>query len=106
MIAALTVALTGVVTVSGPKNNARDRTEAANARIRILVNDETYSSAAYDTRLKMALELTGELEAEEMIRNVFYDEHSKMITFEFADGTLGGIMLKDLRTPDGFMPMN
>lgn len=103
MIAALTVALTGVLTISQTGDNAR---EVATARISVLINDQTFCSAAYDTRVKMALELTDELAAAGLIRGVYYDAHAKMITFEFADGTLGGIGLKSFSTPDGYLPMN
>lgn len=58
-----------------------------------LIESEEFKTGDIEIRKKLSEDLMNELEKLKYINNVYYEDN--MYTFQYSNGSLGGIMLKD-----------
>lgn len=71
-----------------------------------LMDNEKYQNGSDDERYSIINDMLLSLEKDGYIKNVYYAEDSKLFTFKYADGVLGGIYLDSFAAKPGEIPMN
>lgn len=72
-----------------------DAIEMVDQMIRDLTKSDEFLSADEEKRKEMSYQLLKHLKNSELIKNFKFQEKSHMYSFEYIDGTTGGISLKD-----------
>ena len=60
-----------------------------------LINSDTYSKMSYNEKKEACKKLLDELKSKEVITFYDYSEITGLYSFEYKDGTLGGIQIKE-----------
>lgn len=60
-----------------------------------LMNSEEFKAIDEDKQIDSMKCLLDQYQSSNEIKNVYYDPKTKMYTFQYKDGILGGVMLKD-----------
>ena len=84
----------------------QNKMEYVDEKITELTTSSAYQDGTLQQRQALADELLTGLAKDGYITDLVYDELGEMYSFQYADGSLGGLMLKDFRTPPGAIPMN
>ncbi len=92
----------------GPHNylSEDEKIDYVDEQIHVLQEDDAYKSANTDTREEMAAGVLRKLRIMRYVKNVSYSSDSQLFSFQYTDGSLGGITLTDFSTPEGELAMN
>ena len=75
-----------------------------------LLNDlyraDNYKNGTRNQRKELAGEILSRMEKDGYISQVYYDEDTRSYSFQYADGSLGGVSLKSFAAEEGKEPMN
>lgn len=82
-----------------------ERTDCADERIRELLDDAAYRDGDAETRNALAAEVLHVLEKEHCIQALYYDPKNQMYSYQYADGSLGGLTMTDFQD-SGPLAMN
>ena len=63
--------------------------------IAYLMNSEEFKSMTDDKKADCMKHLLEQYQSSREIKNVYYDANTKIYTFEYKNGVLGGVMLED-----------
>jgi hypothetical protein len=74
-----------------------ERTDCADERIRELLDDAAYRDGDAETRKALAAEVLHALEKEHCIKALYYDPKNQMYSYQYADGSLGGLTMTDFQ---------
>lgn len=66
-----------------------------NATIESVTNTEDYQNGDVSQRYRMISYILNDLQSEGSIYNLYYDDGDCLFTFDYVNGTGGGVMLKD-----------
>ena len=80
--------------------------EAAYEKIEKLLKDEAYVSASTQDRQTLAAQLLANLLEERCISHLMYDKDTFLFSFRYADGTQGGLYVRDFSDCDAGFSMN
>lgn len=86
--------------------NGDQKADTAQKQINSLLNSKEYEDASLEERKEKAEKLLKLLQKEHCIRFLHYNEEGLAFSFEFANGTLGALVLKDFSAQPGELPMN
>ncbi len=75
-------------------------------RISELMDDEKYQKASLDEQYTFTNDMLTSLEKDGYIKNVHYDEQSRLFSFSYANGVYGGVYLDSFSAKPGQVPMN
>lgn len=84
----------------------QDKMSYTDEKIKELTASEAYQDGSIQQRRALAEELLNQLTEGGYISGVVCDEAGEMFSFQYANGVLGGLMLKEFTTPPGGLPMN
>lgn len=95
---------------SAPEQNSQEQAVQeqvvyVDEKLDALLSGADYKAGSLQERKELAQAVLSQLEAENYISKLFYQEEQAQFTFQYADGTLGGIALQDFSQGDG-LPMN
>lgn len=74
------------------------------ARIREVIESDEYISSSILERKAIAEQLLNELSEDGLIKDIQFSEEDDLFSFEYDDGTLGGVMIRDFGSEEE--PMN
>ena len=77
-----------------------------NEQIKMLLNSEAYKTAEAEERIELVSNLLNELESNGDIWNLSLNEEGNLFSFQYLDGTLGGVTIEDFSQAAGKLPMN
>lgn len=83
-----------------------EKNDVVNERIKGLLNSETYKMAEDEERVALVSELLTGLETSGYIKNLSLNEENNLFSFQYIDGTLGGVTIEDFSQSEGSLPMN
>ncbi len=110
VILALSALAIGIGAASHTKNAKTDDPVSAyalvNEKIDELTSSEKYIRSALAERRDMAADLLSSLSEQGYISNISYDELGNVFSFEYPDGSLGGLKTDDFASSPGALPMN
>lgn len=72
-----------------------DMNEYVDEQIQAIVQSDAYKNASIDQREQIISHLLSQLKKEEAINNFLYEKGNYLFSFEYCDGTLGGVKIKD-----------
>lgn len=70
-------------------------TEYVDNQLHELMVSESFESADEETRVTYVKALLKKLKKEKRIKNYFYSTETQMFSFEYKDGSLGGVVIKE-----------
>lgn len=80
------------------------RVDRADEEIAALVDSEAFQNGSLQEREALASGLMSELRKGGCVSDVFYEDG--LFSFQYTDGTLGGLMIEDFSQKVGDIPMN
>ena len=80
------------------------RVDRADQEIAALVDTEAFQNGSLQEREALAFGLMSELRKGGCVSDVFYEDG--LFSFQYADGTLGGLMIEDFSQKVGDIPVN
>lgn len=89
----------------GPEKAPQDQTAYADEKIDQLIAGADYRAGSLQERKELAQAVLTQLEQEQYISRLSYQEDQALFSFRYADGSLGGVSLRDFSQGDG-PPMN
>ncbi len=78
----------------------------AQEQIDQMMDSKNYQQADKQEKTKMAKTVLKELESRQYIKNLYYDESGELFSFEYANGILGGIQMRDFSGEEDGLMMN
>lgn len=107
ILLALTILIVKNINLTNISHNNQYTAEATNTTISSddnvdadelinkLINSEKYSKMSDDEKIKACETLLKELKEKKAIKDYFYSSTDMLYSFEYKDGSLGGIKIKD-----------
>lgn len=95
-----------IATAENAEEDEFEKMDFVNDKINELTSSDDYKNATLDEQQKLAYEMLADLEKDGYIRNLYYSSEDSLISFQYANGALGGVSLKDFSTKPGEVPMN
>lgn len=75
-----------------------DEIEYIDSKIKFITETDEYKSAEIDERKAIINQLLIQLKKDKRIRNFSYNKDNFLLSFEYLDGSLGGVMIKEFDT--------
>lgn len=75
-----------------------DEIEYIDSKIKFITETDEYKSAEIDERKAIINQLLIQLKKDKRIRNFSYNKDNFLFSFEYLDGSLGGVMIKEFDT--------
>lgn len=94
-VAFLTAIAIGLLILAFVSRGVSRKTDAADKKIEKLLESEEYVSASTQDRQKIAAQLLANLLEDECISHLLYDKDTALFSFRYADGTQGGLYIRD-----------
>ncbi len=96
-----------IETSSQPSSDDEYRKVAyVDERIDQLMKSSAYKNSSFEKQKELIFDMLKELERERYIINLYYNEESLLFSFEYSNGTLGGVSLRDFHQEIDGLPIN
>lgn len=86
--------------------NAEESREVVSVGTKMLLESEEYKKGSLEERRELASKMLNDMKCKRYIKGLVYFEENFLFSFLYADGSLGGIYLKDFATKPGELPMD
>lgn len=94
------------VTGQAPEAVVQEKVKHVDEQIAALTADTAYQDGTLEERRDLAQAALTQLEKEGYLTQLNYDGEQDLFSFQYADGSLGGVYLADFSSSGGGLPMN
>ena len=84
----------------------QNKVDLVNEKINELIKSDVYIEASSEKRKKLVSDMLKKLECCQYIEHLYYDNKTDLFSFQYVDGTLGGIKIEDFSEQTYELPLN
>lgn len=84
----------------------QNKVDYVDEKIGELITSDLYREGSLEKREELSSTMLSQLKEEGYIVNLSYSKTDRLFSFQYADGTLGGIKIEDFSSNSDALPMN
>ena len=88
------------------EKSVQDKVDYVDEKIEELITCDLYREGSLEEREKMSSMMLSQLKKEGYIAHLSYSSTDGLFSFQYADGTLGGIKIEDFNSNPSDLPIN